>query len=158
VWYLRDMCWLQRAIRAIALVAAVGVQCGCQAGTIDSVASSHTEANVPNAADFQRFLRRDLKAYLDRQTQRDLSIEYELLRQGPTQTGISYPKYYLWVKGFDANRLILDGAARVVAIEKIRFEVTDFLSRQDIRRSHASVEKTFPAALKAMILNKAGAA
>ena len=41
--------------------------------------------------------------------------------------------------------------------EKARFEVTDFLSRQDIRRSPAGVEKTFSAAFKAMILKKAGA-
>jgi hypothetical protein len=122
---------------------------------MDSVAASHIEANVPNAAEFQRLLNRDLKSYLELQTQRDLNIEYELLRQGPTQTGVSYPKYYVWVKGLDAKGVILDGAARVAAIAKMRFEVTDFLSRQEIRRSPANVEKTFPAALKTMILKKA---
>lgn len=98
---------------------------------------------------------RDLKFYLDRHSQMNLRVEYELLRQGPTQTGIAYPKYYAWVKGFDGSRVVLEGAARIAAIEKTRFEITDFLSRQEIDTSPSKVEKTFPAALQANIINRA---
>ena len=123
---------------------------------MDSITASHIEANSPPADEFQRLLSRDLKSYLDGRTKRDLNIEHELLRTGPTQTGISYPKYYVWVKGLDGKRVVLDGAARVIAIEKARFEVTHFLSRQEIRSSPAEVEKIFPAALAPVIVTKAG--
>lgn len=139
-------------VRLAALLAIVCGHCGCQTS---SIAESHIQANVPDEGDFDRLMTRDLKFYLDRHSQMNLRVEYELLRQGPTQTGIAYPKYYAWVKGFDGSRVVLEGAARIAAIEKTRFEITDFLSRQEIDTSPSKVEKTFPAALQANIINRA---
>ena len=148
---------LDGQILAIALFAVIGVYSGCQTAAVESVASSHVEANAPASDQFQKLMVRDLKFYLDARTGLDLKIEYDLLRDGPTQTGISYPKYYVWVRGLDEDRVIIDGAARVAAIDRSRFEITHFLPRQKIRGSSADVEKIFPAGLKPVILKKANA-
>src|SRR5262249_48219421 len=138
--YLRIMCPCRTDVGALVLLAGAVLHCACQTATVDSTTASHIEANSPPADEFQRLLSRDLKSYLDRRTKRDLNIDYELLRNAPTQAGISYPKYYVWVNGLEGKRVVLDGAARVVAIEKTRFEVTHFLSRLEISSAPAEVE------------------
>jgi hypothetical protein len=79
---------------------------------------------------FNEYLKRDLKGYFCAES-KVCEVEYELLRDGPTQTGISYPKYYVWVRCFRKNTL-REGAARVAAVEQTRFDVTNFLSRDEI--------------------------
>ncbi len=107
----------------------------CQTGATDSIAASHVEANVPERGEFERLIKRDLKLYLDRRFQLDLKIDYELLRLEPTQSGISYPKYYVWVRGVSEGRIAVEGAARVAALKKEKFELTDFLQREEIMAS-----------------------
>ena len=59
---------------------------------------SHIEANVPAEADFGRFLQRDLDKYFKTKRPNPFKLTYEFLRIGATQTGIAYPKFYLWVQ------------------------------------------------------------
>ena len=147
----------QEPARVIVLFAAISLHSAPQTPKPESVTGSHIDANVPAPDEFHALIVRDLKTFLDRRTKQDLKIDYELLREGPTQTGISYPKYYVWVRGLDRKRLVVEGAARVAAIDRMRFEVTDFLSRQEIRTSPEKVEKIFPAALRSLIAKKASA-
>jgi len=119
---------------------------------------SHIEANVPDASAFEPILKRDLLAYFttgfavvpDR-------VEVRLLREAPTQSGVSYPKYYAWVRVFAGQSLLQQGAIRLVAIEKLRFEVTDFVSRSQIQANGGGLESVFPAALVPGILQLAAA-
>jgi len=124
-----------------------------QSGGIDSIAESHIAANVPPAADFDRLLKRDLKAHFN-----GLTVQYELLRDRPTQSGTAYPKYYLWVRSIEGGKVVLEGAARLAAIERTRFEVTSFLAAEKIRSSPSEIDRIFPAALKKAIVDKAGRA
>src|SRR5438094_5556117 len=62
-----------------------------------AIAESHIKGNVPAKARFDKYLWRDLTAYFARSTGKKVAVAYEFLREGPTQTGSSYPKYYLWV-------------------------------------------------------------
>jgi hypothetical protein len=64
----------------------------------DPVAQSHIDANVPSAEQFHSLLKRDLQAFFSNRHGSSVTVSYELLRDGPTQTGIAYPKYYAWVK------------------------------------------------------------
>lgn len=112
---------------------------------------SHIEGNVPPPEQFDATLRRDLSSYFSTQT-----VSYELLREGPTQSGVSYPKYYLWVKATRQNETVV-GAVRVAAIDKARFEVTDFLPSERIRSDPNQVQQIFPALLVPSILARAGA-
>src|SRR5438552_17002294 len=99
--------------------------------------SLQIEANVPNKKEFDPILTRDLVKYFSdiRDIRREeLKVQYELLRPEPTQSGVAYPKFYLWIKVSMRGQLAEEGAARVAAIEKKKFDVTDYLRREDIRR------------------------
>lgn len=60
--------------------------------------ASHTAANVPPDATFMTTLRRDVLAYLAANRFPSKSVDIELLRKGATQSGASYPKYYVWIR------------------------------------------------------------
>ena len=125
-------------------------------GPLDPVASSHIDANIPDQNEFQPILRRDLETFFRFTTDHDgVRVEYEFLRDGPTQTGTSYPRFYLWVKALDGNTVVTQGAVRVAAIDKVRFDVTDFVSREDVNRSPRDLQAVFPSALIDKILENA---
>lgn len=136
--------------------ATLSVAYGQEQEVVDSIRKSHIDANVPDEKNFHNFLARDLQSYFKESLKKTVRAEYELLRDAPTQTGIAYPKYYAWVKVFDGDNLVEEGAVRLVAIEKKRFEVTDYLSKADTERSPATVERIFPKALIEIIKMKAG--
>lgn len=112
---------------------------------------SHVKGNVPSEKQFHQLLNRDLKASLC-----TADVRYELLRKGPTQVGVALPKFYLWVEGLnEQGEVVTHGAMRVAAIEKEKFEVTHFLTAQEIRTNPAMVKSIFPGSLVAGILQRA---
>ena len=113
----------------------------------DPLAQSHVDANVPPAEQFHRFLKRDLQAFFSNRHGSSVAISYALLHDGPTQTGIAYPKYYLWVKTENSAGPIEEGAIRVAARGRTRFELTHFMPKRDIQTDPAGVEQVFPKAL-----------
>ena len=118
---------------------------------------SHVEANVPSPETFERLLVRDLTLYFGRSTGQPISsIKVTSLREGPTQSGVAYPKYYFWVRVICGSTLCTEGAVRVAAIQREKFEVTDFLSKDAIIASPANASHLFPAALIARIHELAG--
>lgn len=120
----------------------------------DSIAESHIQANVPETADFNKFMERDLKAYFAKQTGQAVQIRFELLREAPTQTGVAYPKFYLWVIHTNKNKSAQEGAVRVAAIEKQRFEVIDYMSASEIKKNSDAVYRVFPRLIAVKILEK----
>lgn len=124
---------------------------------LDDVTRSHLEANVPAGGIFEETLMRDLDRYFCRPST-GCRVAYEFLRNGPTQSGVSYPTYYLWVKTIKNGAVAVEGAARVAAVRHESFEVTDFLSREQISRSSAQVTSIFPVALEDRITEKANSA
>jgi len=120
--------------------------------------SSHIEANVPPSESFEPFLRRDLLAFFNAPGASTVTrVEFKLLREAPTQSGVAYPKYYLWVKSFAGSALQQEGAARVAAIDRKRFEVTNFLSKAQVQSAPTEVSSVFPAALVPTIFSLAAA-
>jgi hypothetical protein len=112
------------------------------------------EANVPPAEVFGSLLHRDLLSYfLKADNKNTTSVTYQLLRDTPTgppqwgprpnQRG-TYPTYYLWVRIFSDSTLADEGAVRVIAIDRNRFEVTHFLSRAEIMKNPSLVSKIVP--------------
>lgn len=107
---------------------------------------SHIDGNVPDNAQFDDFLVRDLSAFF--QSMGDMiTVDYKLLRDEPTQVGVSYPKYYLWVRVYSHGQLVEQGAARVAAVEKIRFEILPFVSQAQIQTDPSEIEQIFPESL-----------
>ena len=123
--------------------------CGCNAQM--DISSSHVEANVPTEAQFDTYMKRDLTAHF---CYSKCNVSYELLRKGATQSGVAYPKFYMWVR-FDQDQKATEGAARIAAIDKDGFDVTNFMSREEILASPSAVSNIFPAALVPNILQRA---
>jgi hypothetical protein len=130
------------------------VACRNSQDVLTDVAKSHVEANAPRGELFDEFLARDLKKYFCASVN-DCAVQYEFLRNGPTQSGTSYPKYYLWVKNIKGSTVAEEGAVRVAAVEQKGFEVTRFLSREQILESPSQVASVFPPALIDKIFEKA---
>ncbi len=143
-------------IRAL-LLASLLLSLPASAQWQSAVQSSHIEANVPSSETFEPLLRRDLIAYFARSDSSVTSVEFKLLRNGPTQSGVAYPKYYLWVKAFAGSRPKEEGAIRVAAVNRERFEVTDFLSKAKVQSAPSEVGAIFPAALVPSIVSLASA-
>jgi hypothetical protein len=122
---------------------------------IAELQASHIEANVPDASQFSRLLERDLNAYFKTRGVRNPNSRFELLRQGPTQSGIAYPKFYLWVWVSSGKNNAAAGAVRVAAVGRERFEITDFLSEEEIREAPNQVGSVFPAPLVRAIHKRA---
>ncbi len=113
---------------------------------LQDIQRSHINANVPDSADFENFLRRDLAAYFAAAgKKKSVLVEHESLRKGPTQSGVSYPKFYLWVRIAGGKNPKDRGAVRLAAIDKKRFEVTDFVSEESIRNDPNGIYRIFPA-------------
>jgi len=107
----------------------------------------HVEAYSPDAAHFDDFLARDTQAYFSKRQGRPVTVRYEYLRQGPTQSGIGFPRYYIWVQIFADGREINAGAVKVAGVGKDRFEITDFLSRGMILDVPGRLDAVFPKAV-----------
>ena len=145
-----------RSLEAFVLLAALCVaECACES----PVAQSHIDANVPGANSFDSLMERDLSAYFEQTlgTNGEIHVDYRLLREGSTQTGISYPKFYVWAKILSGSRILTEGAVRVEAVDRTQFTVTHFLSKDQIATDPDKIDAIFPAALKAKILALAAA-
>jgi hypothetical protein len=108
------------------------------------IAESHIRGNVPAKPKFDKYLRRDLTTYFSRASGKKVAVDYEFLRDGPTQTGISFPKYYLWVKVRGGKKLLDQGAVRLAAIDQKRFEVTDYLPKAEMKKAPEQIDWVFP--------------
>src|SRR4051812_28383236 len=146
---------IQMAVMAILLTLVGSLSAACQS-TTDSIADSHIRANVPDEKDFDNLFKRDLAAYFKELKKKDVSVEYELLRNGPTQSGIAFPKFYAWVRIEENGNLLEEGAVRVAAMEKMRFGVYDYLTKADIERDPEKVYQVFPKPVGDKIKEKIG--
>ena len=110
----------------------------------EKIADSHINANVPTDEKFDELLKRDLKSFIKFQYKQDCSIEHHLLRKGPTQVGVAYPKFYIWVTAKYREEKVAEGAMRVAAINKLQFEVTHFVTIDEIRSKPDIINSIFP--------------
>lgn len=128
---------------------------GCTRVSQTLLQQSRIDGNVPARANFDQFLVRDLDAYFSEMFKTPVKVKYRLLRHGPTQSGVSDPKFYAWVNITDGQKLDEAGAVRLAAIERERFDITDFVSAKEIRRDPDAINKIFPTALCSAIRERA---
>ena len=140
------------------VVCAIGAMQALTQLTANEIQQSHIEGNVPQAGEFEQLLTRDLLAYFTAHGYpQAVRVKYTLLRRNPTQTGVAYPKFYVWVQVYDTAGVAVRGAARLAAIERRGFEITDFMSAESIRAEPGIVGKIFPESLVANIQSLAKA-
>jgi len=124
----------------------------------DEIQRSYIEGNVPPPEVFNKLLKRDLLIFFKKDKGNAVKeVKFKLLRDGPTQSGVSYPKYYLWAVVKNETKIITKGAVRVAAIEKTHFEVTHFVSVDEIQKNPDRLHLIFPRVLVPSILSAAGA-
>jgi hypothetical protein len=139
---------MKSALLLAAALAAVHIHLSAQ----PDVQRSHIAANVPPAETAEAILRRDLTAFFTATSKQEVTaLEISPLREGPTQSGTSYPKFYFWVKALNGSTVCAEGAIRVAAVQRVKFDVTDFLPKQIVKELPGDVERTFPLALVPLI-------
>ena len=131
---------MRATLAGIAVISLAIICGGC-----DPVQQSHIRGNVPVSEDFDQFMVRGLTAYFRTEYGDGVSVDYQLLRQGPTQSGVAYPKYYVWVVVRRGTTVLAEGACRLAAIDRRLFEVTSFVSVASIRESPMRIYSIFPA-------------
>lgn len=141
------------AAAASLFVASAGLTAEQQQSTADmesmmvELQASHIAANAPPDATFMAILERDVRAYLVAKRLPSKSVAIEPLCKGARQSGVSYPKYYVWIRAADKSRHHVAGAMRVTAIDRVRFNVTDFTPAASIRSDPALLASIYPASL-----------
>ena len=126
-----------------------------KAHTSQDIQSSHIAGNVPDEKEFDSILKRDLAKYFSDAAEAKIEVSYELLRKEPTQTGIAYPKFYLWVRLSKNGKVSQEGVVCVAAIDKKKFHLMHYLSSEEIKENPARVYKIFSQALCEGIIEKA---
>jgi hypothetical protein len=101
-------------------------------------------------------LAQELATYLEPDFGDTLTVDYELLRDIPTQVGVAVPKYYVWLTAMEGDTVLVEGAARVAAEDSETFTVLDFVSRQSVVENPEQLNSIFPAALIPSIRTRAG--
>jgi hypothetical protein len=155
---------LQELIGALFLLSLVAPTQASEQGQTEAKASrsmselqeSHIAANAPPEANFIALLQRDVRAYLAGHGLPSEILKIEALRQGATQSGVSLPKYYIWIRATDETGHIAEGAMRVAAIEQVEFEITHFTPADSIRSDPSSLASIYPVALIPAIRKHAG--
>lgn len=147
---------LLKIIFIIFILVAIGYFAYTQ-NTIRDISKSHIEANEPKQELADGYLKRDLTLYFSQKYNTEVNVSYEMLRNSATQSGVAYPKYYIWVivNSKDMKTLLISGTARVAAVEQSKFEVTDFVSIEDIKKDPEQLKQIFPAAIIPKIQERA---
>lgn len=143
-------------VAAVLLVA--GAAGHAQTAPVPTAQQRHfVNAHVPPPDQFHAILKRDLLAQFGAASRSPITdLSYELLRNEPTQSGTSHPRYYAWVTLKSAQG-VATGAAKFRAEERKRFVLTNFLNVAQIRADPQGVGKLFPADLVPKIVKKANA-
>src|SRR5262245_40519814 len=119
---------------------------------IRDLRQDYVEANVPPVDKFDEILRRDLRDHVGWSVGDDL--EYEMLQDGPSQMGVGYPKFYLWVRVRGKQGVKVEGAALVAAMDRVQFEVLDFRTAKAIRMDVQALYRVYPASVCERIKRK----
>lgn len=124
---------------------------GCNNFRLDSYDKSAVDANQK---DLSPNFALTLKEYFRLKTSKNVTIQFDLLRKGGTETGIAFPKYYAWVEIFEGTSRIERGAVRVAEVDTGKYEVTHYLADSEIESDPDIVYSIFPKELGDRIIKK----
>ena len=124
-------------------------------GPMAALRQGHIDANVPDQKDFDRILNRDITKYVTDKADKDITVKVELLRDGPSQSGVALPKYYIWIEKRNAKGVLMEeAAARIAAINRDHFDVIQYYDRKRLETETDLVSKVFPQDVYAKIVAK----
>ena len=122
---------------------------------MQQIRSDQIAANVPPNSRFHEYLERDVRAFLIQRNQEDVPFSVDLLRTQPTQVGIAFPKYYVWIEASSPTQGDISGAARLAAVNGREFSIQEFITRREINSQPDALTRTFPSRLVPHIVEQA---
>jgi hypothetical protein len=115
----------------------------------------HIDANIPDQKDFDRILNGDITKYVTDKADKNITVKVELLRIGPSQSGVALPKYYIWIEKRNSKGVLMEeAAARIAAINRDHFDVIQYYDRRRLETETDLVSKVFPQDVYAWIVAK----
>ena len=91
----------------------------------------------------------------ERARERAEDVKVELLRDGPSQSGVALPKYYIWIEKLNSKGVLMEeAAARIAAIDRDHFDVIQYYDRKRLETETDLVSKVFPQDVYAKIVAK----
>lgn len=117
------------------------------------IQQSHVDANIPDKNNFDNLLNQNLEEYFS-SLYEHVTIKWEFLREGATQSGVANPKYYLWVYINKDNKLVDEGAVRVAASNKKSFDILEYATINQIENKSIDIYTIFPKAVCIKIESK----
>jgi hypothetical protein len=133
------------SLRRLLVTSLVTAVVACERGNQPKGAISFGDARADS------IIRRDLTAYFTRRAGTATRVSYEYLRNGPTVTGIAYPKFYVWVRADPlGGGSGVEGPARIALIDSSA-EVTHFFSHDSGTVAPPELDAVFPASVAASL-------
>jgi len=99
---------------------------------------------IPDEKTFEPLLIRVLSSYFEDDRFKNLQFRYMLLADHPFQSGIAFPKYYLWIEKYDGSRFIGQGVMEIAAIDQTRLGVIEFTSKKDLETDREWIKQHYP--------------
>ncbi len=125
-----------------------------ETSNVQEIQKSHIDANVPTAEKHERYIEAEIRRYFKLPQAEKFEIHSELLRNWPTQSGMSYPKFYRWVRITKNKQPLISGAIRYAVMEKKEAEILDFVDAHTILNDPSKSLKVFPAEVYKEALTK----
>jgi cyclopropane fatty-acyl-phospholipid synthase-like methyltransferase len=140
----------------VAMLLLASASPGCST-VLRSIIGSRSDADVPDDKDFDRILSHDLTEYMTDKSDKDIKVTYEMLRDGPTQSGVALPKFYIWIEKRSVDGTLMeDAAARIAAVGKTHFDIVQYYDRERIKKEPDLIKQVFPAEVAEKIFKKVG--
>ncbi len=142
----RNVAFILVALITLILLFMIG---GVQ-NTVSFKDGNANETRLPNEAAFKK----ELKHFFDEKYGYPTEIELEILRKHPTQTGVSLPKFYLWVAVLNNKQVLEQGAVRLAQYDSASFDITHYVKLEDIRDNLENFGRVFPESVADSIRKK----
>jgi tetratricopeptide (TPR) repeat protein len=123
---------------------------------VANLAKENLREHLPERADFDKQASRDLIKYFERELNRKISVEVELLSDVPSPTFGGLPTIYCWVKVKDGPQLLKEGVAILTTQNKHDVLVQSFFTGAQVKANPDLVRKKFPHEMVPEILFRAG--
>jgi tetratricopeptide (TPR) repeat protein len=126
------------------------------ANTIQAVRHSKIADHLPAQINIKPYLQRDLDKYFQDSLSKAVRVDFEMLRELPTLGVNNHPVFFCWLKIYEGEELLEEGAVSVEAENKRGFTLSHFFSTAEIVANPSCLFEAFPYTIAVDVLYRAG--
>ncbi len=124
---------------------------------LTSARNTSIARNNPSAEDFSKLLKRDLDRYFSKVLAKKAQVDFEEIRSTTVPAIVfGLPRTYYWLRITVNGKLVDQGAACLLGVQRERFLVHKFASIAEIRKNPRTIDSTCPEGVRAAIFERAG--